>query len=178
MALFDKLAKQGLSGLKGKLEKAAGVDLSRALNNLTNSAGQNQQQYAQQNARPAYGTPAYGTPAYGTPAYAPAAPVNQHARFAAILQEAFPQYAVRTAVSAAELGFYAGGPAKPYDFVLYQNGVCVGVIMLTPHNRSNNMAFKNARAAAQNAGVAFINFFTHFPNERGYVIARIRSFLG
>ena len=49
--------------------------------------------------------------------------------------------------------------------------------MLTPHNRDNNLAFRNAKQACQAAGVPFINFYSHLPNEREYVVTRIRSML-
>ncbi len=164
MGLFDKLTGRGLAGLKDKLEKATGVDLDGALNRLTGAAEQ------------AVSRGAAG-PAGRTPIKA-AAQSDANAYFASILSEAFADYGVKAAVAASELGFDAATPAKPYDFTLTQDGVCRGVVMLTPHNRDNNAAFKNAKAAAQKAGVAFINFYTHYPNERNYVISRIHSFLG
>ena len=93
--------------------------------------------------------------------------------FASILSQDFSAYDVRENVSPAELG----GGGKSYDFGLYQAGRLVGVVMLTPHNRDRNQAFLSARQTCQRAGIPFINFYTHMPNERGYVADRIRSML-
>lgn len=167
MGLFDRLAKQGLNKVKDRIEKAAGVDLDNALDKLSDAIGQgaSRQSAAESAAAPA-------RPAYR----APAAPVDA-AYFARILAEEFPEYAAEPATPASALGFAATLPAKPYDFALLQGGTCRAVVMLTEHNRDNNMAFKNAKQAAQSAGIPFINFYLHYPNERGYVIQRIRSFL-
>lgn len=98
--------------------------------------------------------------------------------FAGILAENFSEFQVKKNLAAAELNF-AGAElqAKKYDFVLFQNEKVKAVMMLTPHNRDNNMAFKNARAASEKAGVPFINFYTHYDNEKSYVIQRIKKFL-
>ena len=164
MGILDKLAKKGLSGLKDSLENAIGVDLDRAVSGRTSGAG------TQTSARPAergYAAPrAQQTPQRNLPAF-----------FGELLSSEFPEYEVQTRVGAPALGLNAD-PCKPYDFILCRDGYVRAAIMLTPHNRDRNAAFLNARAAAQQMGIPFINFYLHYPNERSYVVQRIRSFLG
>jgi hypothetical protein len=104
----------------------------------------------------------------------PAGNRPDHAYFAQLLQEKFAQYQIKEYVPVAELG----GSGKDYDFGLYEGGSLRGVIMLTEHNRDNNQAYKGAKAACQAAGLPFINFYLHMPNERGYIINRIKTLLG
>ncbi len=89
--------------------------------------------------------------------------------FEEILSSSFGNYVVHEDVPVSTFG----GEGKPYNFALYQGDTCAGVIMLVEHNRDNNRAYKGAKAAAQNAGVPFINFYTHMPNERSFVVSRI-----
>ncbi len=166
MGLFDKLAKKGLEGLKDKLEQATGVDLDNVAEKLADAAGdavKDKVPAAQATAAPANNNAAL--------------PADLKAHFARILADEFSSYEVRTEAAADNLGFAAASPAKPYDFALIKGGKTAGVVMLTPHNRDRNAAFKNAKAAAAKARVPFINFYDHYPNERSYVIERIKSFL-
>ncbi|MEA4911179.1 MAG: hypothetical protein VB092_01010 [Oscillospiraceae bacterium] len=161
MGLLDKLTKEGLISLKDKLEQATGVDLDAAVEKLVETAKQETPQSAAETE---------------TPTAAAETPAALKARFASILSEEFSAYEVKTDVAPAQLGA-AAAPARAYDFALYKGGRAAGVILLTPHNRDRNAAFKNARAAAQKAGVPFINFYEHYPNERSYIVTRIKSFL-
>lgn len=110
-------------------------------------------------------------------AAAPAANVREAPRdkayFADILATEFGAYELRQNVSPAELG----GSGKAYDFGLYRGGRLAGVVMLTEHNRDRSAAFLNAKATCAQAGVPFINFYLHMPNERSYIIGRIKSML-
>jgi hypothetical protein len=122
------------------------------------------------------------------PQYAPSASAPQQASaqtqaqpparkdktfFAGVLQQEFPGYEIRQDVPVAELG----GTGKPYDFGIYLAGQPRAVVMLTEHNRDNNAAYRNAKAAAAARGVPFLNFYLHMPNERDYVVNRVRSAL-
>ena len=98
---------------------------------------------------------------------------KEHPFFADVIREEFSVYQMKEYIKPEELG----GIGKPYNFGLYKNERLTATIMLTEHNRTNNAAFKNAKQACKNAGVPFINFFLHMPNERNYVIDRIKSFL-
>jgi len=113
------------------------------------------------------------------PPAAPQAPAEEEgghtvAYFREVISGAFPQYQLLEGVSPAQLG----GTGRPYDFALVSGGAIVAVIPLAEHNRTNNMAWKNARAAAESAGVPFINFHLHMPNKRDFVVGRINRLLG
>lgn len=159
MGLFDKLKKQAFSGLVDKIEKATGLDVD---------GSDSRQNYSQ----PPKAAPVQQRTSYNQPAEKRSAPY-----FASIIRECFPQYIVRQRLTAAELGLPAVGNERAYDFVLYSGSRIAGVIMLTPHNRDRCRAFYNAKSAVALNGIPFINFFLHYPNERDYVVARIRSYL-
>ena len=165
MGLFDKALKGVLAGsVKNAVNKAA-HELKDAINDITDtdkSGGQSS-------------SSSTGASQVQQPFTAPADSASLTARFDGLLRAEFPGYTVERGVTASALGFSPAG--KPYDYCLYKGGVPAGVIMLTEHNRDRNAAFLNAKAAAKNAGVPFINFYTHFPNENAYVTGRIKSFI-
>ena len=170
MGLFDNMIKKGLGNALGgalgdkvteALEQATGLDLNadgqQGGRNPFGSVQESTFNPSQQAAQTSYA----------------AAPVMQETDkpyFRAIINENFSNYTIREDVPVAELG----GDGRAYDFALVSGGQCCGVIMLVEHNRDNNRAYKGAREAAQAAGVPFINFYTHMPNERDFVINRIR----
>jgi hypothetical protein len=162
MGLLDSLFKKGADALVGKaaeaLENATGMDLDGS-NNAGRQGGYNAQ-YPAQSAPIAQAAPT----AYG------GEPLKDRAFFAGVLAQKFPEYEVREYVPTAELG----GTGRDYDFGLYKAGQPAGMVMLVEHNRDNNAAYKNARSTAQAAGVPFINFYLHMPNEQGFIINRIR----
>ncbi len=116
------------------------------------------------------------------------------AYFREILQGTFPQYSIRENVPVTDLvGFandefklYSTRPTqaykaewgKPYTFVLEQDGAAKGVVMLgNGHSHDSNVKYLIARKYAKKLGIPYINFYTQMPNERDYVIERIRKFL-
>jgi hypothetical protein len=90
--------------------------------------------------------------------------------FADVLASEFGQYVVRTNVPVSDLG----GTGRPYDFGLFAHGECCGVVVLVEHNRDRNRAYLGSKEAAAAEGVPFINFYLHMPNERAFVVDRIR----
>lgn len=67
---------------------------------------------------------------------------------------------------------------KPYSFVLSQGGFPKAVVMLgSGHSHFSNVKYLISRMYAKKAGLPYINFYTQMPNERGYVVERIRKFL-
>jgi hypothetical protein len=57
-------------------------------------------------------------------------------------------------------------------------GSVKGVVMLGKgHSHDSNVKYLIARMYAKKAGIPYINFYTQMPNERDYVIGRIRKFL-
>jgi len=67
---------------------------------------------------------------------------------------------------------------QPYTFLLEQGGSPKGVVMLGNGNSHNsNVKYLIARMYAKKSGIPYINFYTQMPNERDYVIGRIRKFM-
>lgn len=116
------------------------------------------------------------------------------AYFAEILRTEFPQYSTKRNVPVTELaGFatdefklYASRPQQsykaewgaPYTFVLYQGDAPAGIVMLGDgSSHSKNVKYLISRMYAKKMGLPYINFYTQYPNERAYVINRIREFM-
>ena len=114
--------------------------------------------------------------------------------FRSILKSEFPQFTVRENVPVTELaGFatdsfqlyktrpyqaYKAEWGKPYTFVLYQGGRPRAIVMLGDgHSHSANVKYLISRKYAQKLNLPYINFYSQMPNERQYVISRIRKFL-
>ena len=115
--------------------------------------------------------------------------------FAGIIAEAFPEYGVAENVPVTDLAGFANDSFQlyktrpyqaykaewgaPYTFVLYAGGAPKGIVMLGDgHSHCSNVKYLIARAYAKKLGLPYINFYTQMPNERDYVISRIRKFLG
>ena len=104
---------------------------------------------------------------------APAEPIDVKAYFADILASNFSQYQVRENIPLSEFG----AEGRPYDFGLYQNGQLVSVVVLAGHNRTRNHPYWNSEKKAKELGIPFINFYTHMPNEKDFVIYRINHLM-
>ena len=115
--------------------------------------------------------------------------------FAEIIATEFPQYGVAEDVPVTDLAGFANDSFQlyetrpyqaykaewgaPYTFVLYADGGPKGIVMLgSGHSHCSNVKYLIARAYAKKLGLPYINFYTQMPNERDYVIFRIRKFLG
>lgn len=142
-------------------------------------------------------TPQNGRTASSTGTNQYPSPNTQHpspAYFAEILRSEFPQYSVRQQVPVTELAGFAADEFKlyktrplqsykaewgqPYDFVLSQGDKPVGVVMLgSGGSHSKNVKYLIARMYAKKLGLPYINFYTQYPNERSYVVERIRKFM-
>ena len=116
------------------------------------------------------------------------------AYFREILATEFAAYNVRENVAVTEVAGFANDEfqlyktrprqaykaewGQPYTFVLEQMGAIKGVVMLgNGHSHDSNVKYLIARMYAKKAGIPYINFYTQMPNERDYVIGRIRKFL-
>ena len=67
---------------------------------------------------------------------------------------------------------------QPYTFVLEVGGTPKAVVMLGKgHSHDENVKYLIARMYAEKLNLPYINFYTQMPNERNYVIGRIRKFL-
>ena len=103
--------------------------------------------------------------------------INVDQMFDQILTHEFSNLELVKNVSPQSVGIAAPHPCRPYSYALLRNGKIAVVIMLTPHNRDRNSAFLNAKKSALDSNVKFLNFYTHFSNERNYVISRIKNVL-
>ena len=172
MGLLDRLARGVVGGA-----------IDNLIENATNKNSQNPGPNAgpadyQANTYPPMNAGGPGAPVYqpmdiGGQAAAPAQ-TNVRAYFAEILASAFGSYQVRENVPLSEFG----AQGRPYDFALYQNGGLAAVVVLAEHNRTRNHPYWNSEKKAKEMGVPFINFYTHMPNERGFVINRINRLMG
>ena len=103
--------------------------------------------------------------------------VNIDQKFDQILATEFSDLEVVRNASPESVGISAPQPCKPYSYALLRNGKIAVAIMLTPHNRDRNSAFLNAKKSALDSKIKFLNFYIHFPNERNYVVSRIKNAL-
>ena len=104
----------------------------------------------------------------------------------------FPEYSIRENVPVTELAGFADDEfqlyttrpcqaykaewGQPYTFVLEKEGNPAGVVMLGGgHSHDSNVKYLIARMYAKKLGLPYINFYTQMPNERNYVIGRIRK---
>ena len=116
------------------------------------------------------------------------------AYFAGILSTEFPQYSTKRNVPVTELAgnatdhfqLYKTRPMQsykaewgaPYTFVLYQGGAPAGIVMLGDGaSHCRNVKYLISRMYAKKMGLPYINFYTQMPNERAYVVKRIKEFM-
>ena len=117
-----------------------------------------------------------------------------NAYFKEILLSEFPTYTIRENVKVTDLvGFvadecqlyktrptqvYKAEWGQPYSFVLENGGKAIGVVMLGKgHSHDSGVKYLIARMYAKKLDIPYINFYTQMPNERDYVIGRIRKLL-
>lgn len=165
--------------------------LKSIMNMVLKTAVESINQQEEQPARPAAATP--------KPEPAKSEPVRETitdfpAYFAGILSTEFPQYSTKRNVPVTDLAGYATDEFQlyktrplqsykaewgaPYTFVLYQGGTPAGIVMLgdgTSH--SKNVKYLISRMYAKKMGLPYINFYTQYPNERDYVVNRIKEFM-
>ena len=179
----------GLFDLLGKVGKAVS-QVQDAIKEVSDSLnGQLGGTPAQQPARQAAQQQTWQAAQPQAPAY-----TDAHAYFAEILATEFPGYGVAenvpvtdlTGPVADEFQLYKTRPRQvyqaawgaPYTFVLYAGGAPCGVVMLgSGHSHDQNVKYLIARMYAKKMGLPYINFYTQMPNERAYVVQRIRKFL-
>ncbi|MBO4486292.1 MAG: hypothetical protein J5734_04055 [Prevotella sp.] len=114
--------------------------------------------------------------------------------FREILQREFSSYTLRENVKVTDLAGYVSDEFKlykkrpnqvykaewgqPYTFVLESAGAPKAVVMLGDgHSHDSNVKYLIARMYAKKLGMPYINFYTQMPNERSYVVERVRKFL-
>ena len=115
------------------------------------------------------------------------------AYFRDILQSEFSSYSIREKVPVTDLAGFASDEAQlyttrptqvykaewgqPFTFVLESDGTPKAVVMLGKgHSHDENVKYLVTRMYAEKLNLPYINFYTQMPNERNYVIGRIRKF--
>ena len=96
-----------------------------------------------------------------------------YAQIERTLREEFPQLVIRKNVSPAEFG--GRKSYRPYSFVVYEAEKPIGFIMVIPHNRDNNNAFRGAVQISSKAGFPLIRFYEQFENKQDYVVNRLHE---
>ena len=121
-------------------------------------------------------------------------PAEWESYFRDILLRNFSSYTIRENVPVTDLVGFANDEAQlyttrptqaykaewgqPYSFVLEADGKAKAVVMLgSGHSHDSNVKYLIARMYAEKLDLPYINFYTQMPNERNYVIDRIRKFL-
>ena len=131
---------------------------------------------------------------YNFPQAVERTPAEWESYFRDILLGNFSSYTIRENVPVTDLVGFANDEAQlyttrptqaykaewgqPYSFVLEADGKAKAVVMLgNGHSHDTNVKYLIARMYAEKLEIPYINFYTQMPNERNYVIERIRKFL-
>ena len=170
----------------GLLKNILGSVVSKAIQDVIGTATAQNRPASAPSARPA--TPNYNDE---VPERTPA---EWKSYFREILQSEFGTYTVKENVPVTDIAGYASDEfqlyrtrprqvyraewGQPYTFVLYQGLHPKGVVMLGDgHSHDANVKYLVARMFAKKSGLPYINFYTQMPNERGYVVSRIKRFI-
>lgn len=179
MGFLDRIIKKSVGEAVGR---AVGNSVGNALDKALNNNGSSNGSYYN-NQQNNYGQNTYQQNNYGQNSYQQNVNNNTsmgyqctdiRTEMESILSTEFSDYEIRREVPAASLGAVN---ARSYSYGMYRNGAPVVMIMITEHNKEQNRAFQGAKAACAQSNVKFLNFFTHMPNDRGYVVNRIRQAL-
>ncbi|MDR1801294.1 MAG: hypothetical protein LBQ95_05610 [Lachnospiraceae bacterium] len=171
MGLLDKLVKNKISD---KISETLSSAVTNAVNKAEELSGVDLDGDGKKGSARLYSTTTSSAPSakVATDSQAISAPSQKGKEyFAEILATEFSSYEIRENVNPAAFG----GSGRNLDFVLHSGGNLLGAVVLVDHNRDNNKAYKDAKSSCEKAGVAFINFYTHMPNERDFVIYRIKN---
>ena len=161
MGLFDSLKKAVAGNIANELKKS-----------IQNSAGTG----STYESSPRHSAGVNRT-SPGSPGPAANDSVDIVQKFEQIFAAEFSDLELVKNASPESLGIKAPNPCKSYSYALRRNGKTAALIMLTPRNRDRNSAFLNARDSALKSNVPFLNFYTHFYNDRNYIVSRIRKAL-
>lgn len=142
------------------------------------------------------------TPSAAQPSYQPSYQAQQRDLsdaewinyFKQILAEEFSQYNVMQNVPVQELvgnvsdefKLYATRPRQaykaewgmPYTFLLCEGSVAKGIVMIGKYQKQYKyVSFLISKMYAKKLGLPFISFYMDAPNERNYVVERIKKFM-
>jgi hypothetical protein len=116
--------------------------------------------------------------AFNNAGYRPQPQATCKSHFDEIFASEFSGYEVKQGVATDEIvPASAGLGFRPYSYVFYDNGMAKLAVMITPRFGHESNEFLGAKTACETAGIPFVNFFLHMPNERNYVINRLKQYI-
>lgn len=95
-------------------------------------------------------------------------------RLEQVLTEEWSGYEIRRQVPAAE--FDAARGAWKYSYGIYSAGQPKAMLMvLNNRNDYRLKAVRDAKAACEQKGIPYMNFFSHLPNQSDYIAQRLKD---
>lgn len=95
-------------------------------------------------------------------------------RLEGVMEAEYSDYELRRNVTASELGAEYG--AADYSYGLYRAGAPAALFMvIDDRNLYRKKCMRLSREAAKAQGVPCMSFFSHLPNETGYISDRLRK---
>lgn len=92
------------------------------------------------------------------------------ARFEQVVAADFSSYELRKDIPASEAG------AVGYTYGLYKGGMpCALINVISDRNLYKKPEYVKAKQASVSRGVPHMNFFSHMPNEMGYISNRLKE---
>lgn len=96
------------------------------------------------------------------------------ARIEHVVNTKFSNYELKKDVPASVMGAEKG--AVPYTYALYYNGTPRAFInVIDQRNDYRLKRFRLSKMACEKNGIPHFNFFSHLPNEMGYIEERLRE---
>lgn len=105
----------------------------------------------------------------------PAPDAQVLAYFDYLFHGAFPDWAIRREVPAAELGGEAW--QAPVNFLFSRNGKNVLAVCICDRDKWANKPFRGTEQTVQQAGITYMRFIEQFSNKPEYVIPRVSKVL-
>ena len=96
------------------------------------------------------------------------------ARLEGVMKNEYADCELRQNIPASEMGAEYG--AADYSYGLYKNGAPVALFnIIENRNDYKKKPIRMAKAAAEMNNIPHMNFFSHLPNETGYISQRLKK---
>ena len=174
MGLLDDLKRTALNNVVRSVEKSIGNAVGSSIKSAAKAVSQNGSQKPAATPAPA-AAPAAPASYTASGRYIPPTPEETAAKFDQILATDFSELKVIRNAEPGSVGIPASGDCRPYSYVLQRGGKNVAIVMLTPYGKHRFKVYNNSKKSALDAKIPFLNFFTHFYNDRDYVVNRIKK---
>lgn len=89
----------------------------------------------------------------------------------------FSDYVIEKDVPASRLDASAHPACTPIQFLFIRDSRPVLAVVLVTQKNYRGKNVKGTQELCEKAGIRYIRFFMEYPNERDYVIDRVKSFL-